>query len=114
MTFEKYEISVAPQVWRILIQIAELQPHEYKQERDSTEREKWIIRIWETLCRINQKAETFTPSQFPADIKPPTAESAALAATGENWCLRLSQELTVLFMCVPIQIVNISRIKRSL
>lgn len=97
--FADYERSVAPMMWRINFQILGMQMGDYKRATSQEEKQLCKNRIWESLCRLNQKAQMFNPASLPSDIPAPTEEYLALSVT-ENWCLRLTQELTSLFMNV--------------
>ena len=83
--------------WRILFQIAAMQLQDYKLAKSDEERKLWKTRILETLCRMNKRARMFKNASLPLGVPPPTAEYLALSVTG-NWCLRLTEELTSLFM----------------
>ena len=83
--------------WRILFQIVAMQLQDYKLAKSDEERNLWKTRILETLCRMNKRARMFKNASLPLGVPPPTAEYLALSVTG-NWCLRLTEELTSLFM----------------
>ena len=83
--------------WRILFQIVAMQLQDYKLAKSDEERNLWKTRILETLQRMNKRARMFKNASLPLGVPPPTAEYLALSVTG-NWCLRLTQELTSLFM----------------
>ena len=83
--------------WRILFQIVAMQLQDYKLAKSDEERKLWKTRILETLQRMNKRARMFKNASLPLGVPPPTAEYLALSVTG-NWCLRLTEELTSLFM----------------
>ena len=83
--------------WRISFQIIAMQLQDYKLAKSEEEHKLWKARITESLYRMNKQAQRFKNTSLPYDIPAPTAEYLALSATG-NWCLRLTQELTCLFM----------------
>lgn len=99
-SFESYELSVAPLVWRILLQVVAMQLNEYNKAING-EHETWKTRILETLQRINLKAQLFKPQSFPCNITPPTAEYLALSAMGVNWCDTMTASLSAIFSSVP-------------
>ncbi len=92
----KTEAQVAEILWRINIQTLAMQYGDCKRA-SKQEQEIWKQRIIKTLCRINELAQQFNPQELPRDLRPPTEEYLAQSAA-RNWCLRLSRELTILFM----------------
>ena len=94
MTFEEYEISVSPIMWRIYVQIVAVKVQEYK-TADDEEKQKCKAQIFNTLIRINQLAQIFQPSELPHVIQP--SAYSVQSATG-NWLYVLIRELTEIFM----------------
>src|SRR5258706_15079502 len=100
-SFESYVISVAPIEWRILIQVLGMQMDDYMKAQGSEDRAECQKRILNVLKRVNEKAQLFLPQSFPYII-PPTDSYRALNAMTGNWCYVLTQQLTCLFMNVPM------------
>ena len=94
--------------WRILLQVCDVQLEEYELATNG-DHELWEGRILETLQRINEKAQKFNPQSFPSDIKPATAGSAVLNASGVNWCDAMTRRLSVMFL--NVKSVDTSRIE---
>jgi len=97
--FADYERSVLPVMWRINIQVIAMQMGGYKIAISNEERILWKSRILESLLRLNEKAQKIN-AVWPLDLPAPTAEYAALSATG-NWCDTLTRDLTCLFSSAP-------------
>jgi hypothetical protein len=58
MTYEQYELSTRPIVWRINVQVIAMQFREYENPHTTEqEREQWKQRIWLSLCQLNRKAQ---------------------------------------------------------
>ena len=98
MTDEQIKIVM----WRINIQIIAIQLSEYKQKNISNEeREEWKSRIWESLWRLNQKAQLLNIQSLPNDLPLAMGEWVVQNANGGNWCDTLTRELTCLFSSAP-------------
>lgn len=104
----EYEHKNAYYSWRILLQVCDMQLQDYNQAKNG-DREQCLERIIDVLQRINATAGKFKPQSFPNDIKPATAGSAALSASGANWCDVMTSSLSMIFLSAPI--VDISRIE---
>lgn len=98
MTFEEYEISVTPIMWRISIQILATQVQDYKIANEE-DKESWKQRMLNSLIQINKYAQMFRPKEF-AFIPVPHSAYSAQNVTG-NWCYTLTQELAEIFMSAP-------------
>lgn len=92
--------TIASIIWRIEWQVLAVQMAEYKKSKSKQEREQWKKLMLEKLVKINELAQIFKPQSIPQNATPPS-EYSALAASGVNWCLRLTRELTCLFMRAP-------------
>jgi hypothetical protein len=86
--------------WRILLQVCDMQLRDYELAQNG-DRELWKTRILSTLQWINRLAVTFHPSRLPLDLRPATAGSLALTASGANWCDAMSGRLSKMFLNVP-------------
>ena len=105
MTYEQIQATI----WRIEFQIVAMLMSDYRAALVDEEKSLWKSRILEVLVRMNETAQTFNPQSIPCDIPAPTDLYRVLNATMGNWCCALTQELTCLFMNVPI--VDTSRIE---
>ena len=88
--------QIACMEWRILIQVVAMQVQSLE-EAHASEREEWKTKILNTLQRVNQKAQIFSPACFPSDIVPPLEEYHAPNVAG-NWCDVLTLKLSCLFL----------------
>lgn len=109
MTDEQIKIVM----WRINIQIIAIQLSEYKQKNISNEeREEWKSRIWESLWRLNQKAQLLNIQSLPNDLPLATGEWVVQNANGGNWCDVLTKELACMFLNVRTPNADTLKIKR--
>ena len=97
MTFQEYEASVIPRMWRINLQIIAMQMTDYKSAKGNDEQQLWKSRILESLWRLNQKAQLCNPPALPIDLPLSAGEWVVLNANGANWCDVLTRELACMF-----------------
>jgi hypothetical protein len=84
--------------WRILIQVVATQMHEYNAASSSADKALWKTRMWDTLIRINQKAQMYNPKEMPTNLSTSVLEYQAMSDRGESWCEALTRQLTQVFL----------------
>ena len=101
MTFEEYELSVQPIVWRIKIQVVQLQMNEYNSPRlTDDERQIWKIKIWNTLIEINRIAQLCEPTLLLVPLLS-TAGGVALSVDAATLFEKLTCQLVCVFTNAP-------------
>lgn len=98
MTDEQIQLLL----WRTSIQVLVMQMDEYQNPRN-TEDDKtlWKTAMWESLCKINQKAQQMqTAPCMPADLWQRAGACHVLSVRWENWSTLLMKELAEIFLNV--------------